>query len=117
MSLRIVAALVAKDLSLFFRNKFFGLITGLAIVLYIVIYFVMPSSVNETLQIGLYAEVVPPAFEQVAEEGIVFETFESEDALVEAVTEGQYAAGVALRQIVLDGHQLLYLFGHPPATQ
>ena len=102
MSLRIVAALVAKDLSLFFRNKFFGLITGLAIVLYIVIYFVMPSSVNETLQIGLYAEVVPPAFEQVAEEGIVFETVESEDALVEAVTEGQYAAGVALPPDILD---------------
>ena len=102
MSLRIVAALVAKDLSLFFRNKFFGLITALGLVLYIVIYFVMPSSVNETLQIGLYAEVVPPAFEQVAEEGIAFETFESEDALVEAVTEGQYAAGVALPPDILD---------------
>ena len=102
MSLRIVTALVAKDFSLFFRNKFFGLITGLGIVAYIVIYFVMPSSVNETLQIGLYAEVVPPAFEQVAEEGIVFETFESEDALIEAVTEGQYAAGVALPPDILD---------------
>lgn len=102
MSVRIVTALVAKDISLFFRNKFFGLITGLGIVAYIVIYFVMPSSVNETLQIGLYAEVVPPAFEQVAEEGIVFETFESEDALIEAVTEGQYAAGVALPPDILD---------------
>jgi len=102
LSVRIVTALVAKDLSLFFRNKFFGLITGLGIVAYIVIYFVMPSSVNETLQIGLYAEVVPPAFEQVSEEGIVFETFESEDALIEAVTEGQYASGVALPPDILD---------------
>jgi ABC-2 type transport system permease protein len=102
LSLRIVAALVAKDLSLFFRNKFFGLITGLGLVAYIVIYFVLPSSVNETLQIGLYAQVVPPAFEQVAEEGIVFETVESEDALVEAVAEGQFAAGVALPPDFLD---------------
>lgn len=102
MSLRIVAALVAKDLSLFFRNKFFGLITALGLVAYIVVYFVLPSSVNETLQIGLYAEVVPPAFEQVAEEGIVFETVESEDALVEAVAEGQFAAGVALPPDILD---------------
>jgi len=94
--------LVAKDLSLFFRNKFFGLITALGLVAYIVIYFVLPSSVNETLQIGLYAEVVPPAFEQVAEEGIVFETVESEDALVEAVAEGQFAAGVALPPDILD---------------
>jgi len=62
----------------------------------------LPSSVNETLQIGLYAEVVPPAFEQVAEEGIIFEIVESEDALVEAVTEGQYAAGVALPPDILD---------------
>ncbi len=102
MSLRIVTALVAKDLSLFFRNKFFGLITALGLVMYIVIYFVLPSSVNETLQIGLYAEVVPPAFEQLAEEGIVFEAVESEDALVEAVTEGEYVAGVALPPDILD---------------
>lgn len=110
MSVRIVTALVAKDISLFFRNKFFGLITILGIVAYIVIYFVMPSSVNETLQIGLYAEVVPPAFEQVAEEGIVFETVESEDALMEAVTEGQYAAGVALPPDILD----LFASGQKP---
>ena len=102
MSLRIVTALVAKDLSLFFRNKFFGLITALGLVMYIVIYFVLPSSVNETLQIGLYAEVVPPAFEQLAEEGIVFDAVESEDALVEAVTEGEYPAGVALPPDILD---------------
>jgi len=113
LSLRIVAALVAKDLSLFFRNKFFGLITALAIVLYIVIYFVMPSSVNETLQIGLYAEVVPPAFEQVAEEGIIFEAVESEDALVQAVTEGQYVVGVALPPDILD---LLASGGRPQIT-
>jgi len=102
LSLRIIAALVAKDLSLFFRNKFFGLMTALGLVLYIVIYFVMPSSVNETLQVGLYAEVVPPAFEQVAREGLVFEEVESEDALVEAVTDGQYAVGVALPPDILD---------------
>jgi len=102
LSLRVVGALVAKDLSLFFRNKFFGLITALGIVAYIVIYFVMPSSVNETLQLGLYAEVVPPAFEQLAEEGIVFEEVESEDALVEAVTDGQYAVGVALPPDILE---------------
>jgi len=102
LSLRVVGALVAKDLSLFFRNKFFGLMTALGIVFYIVIYFVLPSSVNETLQLGLYAEVVPPAFEQLAEEGIVFEEVESEDALVEAVTDGQYAVGVALPPDILE---------------
>ena len=102
MSVRIVTALVAKDLSLFFRNKFFGLITGLGVVAYIVIYFVMPGSVNESLEIGLYAPVMPPAFEQVAEGGIVFETVESEEALVEAVTEGQYPAGVALPADMMD---------------
>jgi len=102
LSLRIIAALVAKDLSLFFRNKFFGLMTVLAIAAYIVIYFVLPSSVNETLAIGLYAETVPPAFEQLAEEGIVFETVESEDALMEAVTAGQYVVGVALPPDILE---------------
>jgi hypothetical protein len=55
MNPRIVGALVQKDVSLFFRNGFFTVITVLAIVFYLVIYFLMPGSVDETLDIGLYA--------------------------------------------------------------
>jgi len=96
MSLRIIGALVAKDLSLFFRNRFFALITVLGLVAYMVIYFIMPSSVNESLEIGLYAPVMLPAFEQMQGEGLEIEVVESEELLKEAVIEGQYVAGIAL---------------------
>ena len=74
MNRRIIGALIAKDLTLFFRNRFFALMSILGIVAYATIYFVMPSSVDETLEIGLYAPVVPPVYEQMVaggQEGLV----------------------------------------------
>ena len=103
MSLRIIGALVAKDLSLFFRNRFFTLITVLGLVAYLVIYFIMPSSVNESLEIGLYAPVMLPAFEQMQGEGLEIEQVESEELLKEGVTEGQYVAGIALPADIMEG--------------
>lgn len=96
MKLGIIGALVAKDFSLFFRNRFFALITVLGLILYMVFYFVMPKSVNENLEIGLYAPVVLPAFEQMQGEGLEIERVESEELLKEGVTEGQYVAGIVL---------------------
>jgi len=102
MSLRIIGALIYKDFFLFFRNRFFALVTVLGIVAYIIIYFVMPSSVDESLKIGLYAPVMPPVFEQLQEEGLEIEVVESDEALREAVTEGQYVAGVALPADIME---------------
>jgi len=102
MNFRIIRALVAKDLSLFFRNRFYGLITVLGIVVYITIYLVMPGSVDEKLEIGLYAPVVPPVLEQLPEEGVEIQAVESEEALIEAVIKGQYAAGMALPADIMD---------------
>ena len=102
MNFRIIRALVAKDLSLFFRNRFYALMTALGIVMYITIYLVMPSSVDEKLEISLYAPVVPPVFEQMAEEGVEIEPVESEGALIEAVIEGHSAAGVALPADIME---------------
>jgi len=102
MNLRIIGALISKDFSLFFRNRFFALVTVLGIVAYIIIYFVMPSSVDESLKIGLYAPVIPPVFEQLQEEGLEIEVVESDEALRQAVTEGQYVAGVVLPDDIME---------------
>jgi len=102
MNLGIIGALVAKDLSLFFRNRFFALITVLGLVVYMVIYFIMPKTVNESLEIGLYAPVVLPAFEQMQGEGLEIERVESEKLLKEGVTEGQYVAGIALPADIIE---------------
>ena len=102
MNLRIIGALISKDFSLFFRNRFFALMTVFALITYLTIYFVMPSSVDESLKIGLYAPVMPPVFEQLQEESLEIEVVESDEALREAVTEGQYVAGVALPADIME---------------
>ena len=55
MNLRTISALVNKDYRLYFRNRFFAIITILGIVVYLIIYFVMPKTVDENLEIGLHA--------------------------------------------------------------
>jgi ABC-2 type transport system permease protein len=103
MNLRIIRALVAKDLSLFFRNRFFAIVTVLGIIFYLALYFwVMPKSVDESLDIGLYTPVMPPAFEQVEAEGLEIQLVESEEELKEGVITGQYLAGIALPADILE---------------
>ena len=102
MNCRIIGTLVSKDLSLFFRKKLILALTALGLVFYLIIYFVMPSSVNENLEIGLYAPVIPPVFEQEEGEGLEIEIVESEEALKETVAEGQYVAGVVLPADIME---------------
>jgi ABC-2 type transport system permease protein len=102
MSWPIVRSLVAKDFTLFFRNRFFAFVSVLGIVAYIILYFIMPASVDETMDIGLYAPVPLPIFEQLQGEGLSIETVDSIDALKEGVTEGRYLAGVVLPADVME---------------
>ncbi len=98
-----VRALASKDLSLFFRNRFYALITGLGLVTFIVLYFVMPSSVDENLDIAVYGEVIPPAFENIGSApGFNLDRLESSQALKEAVLAGQYDAGMELPPDILE---------------
>ena len=62
----------------------------------------MPGSVNENLKIGLYAPVMPPAFEQIQEEGLEIEAVESEEVLKEAVVEDEYIAGIVLPADIME---------------
>ena len=103
MSWRLVATLVAKDLTLFFRNRYFAYITVAGLIAYVGIYFAVPRSVDETLELGLYAPSLPPILEQLQEvQGLALERFDSQEALKEAVAGGEYPAGVVLPDGFLD---------------
>ncbi|UCG54744.1 MAG: ABC transporter permease [Dehalococcoidia bacterium] len=103
MNLDVIRALVTKDFTLFFRNRFYALITVLGIITYLVIYFVMPSSVDEELKIGLHAPVIPPVFELIQQEkGIEFTVYDSDEDLRQAITDGVYEAGVVLPADIMD---------------
>ncbi len=99
MSFRIVGTLVLKDVSLFFKNRFYAIVTPLALVAYLVIYFIMPSSVDETLEIGVYGPETAAVFEGLQGDGVRTESVESEDALKDAVLDGDYVAGLALSDL------------------
>lgn len=96
MNWQIVRALIAKDFKLYFRNRFFALITVLGLVAYVAIYFVMPQTVDETLEMAVYAPVLPPILEQAGSQGLEFVLMESEEHLKEAVVGGEYLAGVVV---------------------
>ncbi len=92
----IVSALVAKDARMFVRNRFFALITVLALVIYVAIFFVMPATVDETLEVAVYAPATLPFHEYLEMDGVSATPLESEDLVREAVLDGRFRAGLAL---------------------
>ena len=96
MNWRIIGTLASKDLSLFFRKKGILALTILGLVFYLIIYFVMPGTVNENLEIGVYAPGLPPVLQHLPEEGLEISIVDSEDVLKERVSDGTYIVGMSL---------------------
>ena len=95
-----VRAVVEKDLSLFLRNRLFLVITFLGLAMYLVIYFVMPSTVNESVKLGVRALEVPSTLTQ--DSGLKIVEVGSEEALKEGVQEEEYVAGVFIPDALAD---------------
>lgn len=92
-----IAALIEKDLTLYFRNQFFALVTGLGLVAYLVIYFLMPASAEDELRFGLHVEAsAASAVDERLGEFVTAQRFDSEEALVAALEENEVPAGLSL---------------------
>jgi ABC-2 type transport system permease protein len=102
MNWRIIGILISKDLSLFFRNRGIAAITMLGIVFFLVIYFILPGSVDESLEVGIYSPETLPAFIELEEEGLKPAMVDSEEALKEGVVAGDYIVGISLPAGMLD---------------
>jgi ABC-2 type transport system permease protein len=97
MNPRALFAMLAKDVRLYFANRFFAFITILGLVFYILIFFLLPKEVDETLELAFYPPVLPQALMDIlSEEGVVLATYESEQALKDAVAAGDELVGIAL---------------------
>lgn len=57
MSLKNISILTKKDLTLFFKNRFFSMITILGLVAYIIIYFALPRTQEDKIKIGIYSDI------------------------------------------------------------
>jgi len=103
MNARIIRALLKKDFSLFMNNRFYMLMTIVGLVFYVGIYFVLPSKADEKISLAMYAPALPPAFEMlINQEGAEVEIYPSEEALKQAVLDGDYPVAVALPPDIVD---------------
>jgi ABC-2 type transport system permease protein len=97
MSGRVIAILAAKDAALYFKNRFFAVITVLSLAVMIGAYFLMPAAMDDSLAFAIYAPVLPSALaQQMAAEGVAIESLPSEEALKAAVAGGDAQAGIVL---------------------
>lgn len=92
MPAHVVTAIVAKDLRLFVRDRFYAFVSLLGLVAYVVLFWVLPATVEETVPIGIHlpggGELVEAGLEASTEQGLAVVVFESASALEDAVAEG-----------------------------
>lgn len=93
MSAGIVRTIIRKDLAEFMRNRFFVFMTLLVLVVWVVVFWLLPDSVDEDISIGVhFGGVEAAAVPQVHGVGLVVTTFPSADELRRAVE--QETAGI-----------------------
>jgi ABC-2 type transport system permease protein len=95
MNATALLVLVAKDIRLFFKNRFFAFVSVLGLVFYVAFFFIMPNQVDEVLELGWYGPALPAAFvNEMEQEGLVLTEYSSEQALRDAVLSGNQVVGV-----------------------
>jgi ABC-2 type transport system permease protein len=99
MNLRMIWTLIKKDLSLYFKNRFFALVTGVGLVFYIAVFFLLPETIDETLEMGWYAPNMPGGIvDQLRQEGLVLNIYASDADLRQAILAGEEPVGISFTE-------------------
>lgn len=97
MALGMLSALISKDIALYFKNRFFALITVLTLAAMLAAYFLVPAEIDETLELGFVGEALPTEFSQLTSDGgLHLERYTDRAALEMAVQTGEIEAGFIL---------------------
>lgn len=88
--LHIVRAILAKDLRAFARDRFYVSVSILGMVVYVLVFWLLPADVDETLSLGVHLEGAAPLLAGVAgqADGLEVVTFDDPVALEQAVAAG-----------------------------
>jgi ABC-2 type transport system permease protein len=119
MNRELLSAIIGKDFKLYFSNRFFALVTVLALVAFIALFFLLPDTVDETLELGLYMADMPAALQEMLDdEEVEFYRAQSVEALQQAVLDGDIPAGYAfpddfLAQLRSGGRPAVQLYLSP----
>ena len=84
-----IGMLVAKDIKLFFRNRFFATVTGLALVVYLILFFLLPHGTEHSVGVAVHLEdpAALPEFEQRIADEEDFTLFPSEEEMLAALED------------------------------
>jgi ABC-2 type transport system permease protein len=111
-----IAALLEKDIKLFFRNQFNLVITILSLGMFIAVFLLLPDNVDQTLDLALYVgDGVPQTLADRFGEPIEAAIFDNEDDLIAAIDNGDYPVGLALTAAAATG-QDAYSVYYAPGT-
>lgn len=133
--MRRVLSIVRKDLAQIARNRFLAAISVLVIVVFGVLFHLLPSRVDETFKMGFYLEVdeeagrafgleggreeiasrLEEAGGEKASEGLELGWADSEDELMRMVEGGRVSAGISLRITGEEPRVALYVSSDAPA--
>jgi ABC-2 type transport system permease protein len=93
--LAIIRAIVAKDLREFSRDRVWKILTPIMLIAYVGLFWLLPSTVEETLTVGVYQRGLGTVLEgsSAAERGLQLVEFDSPTSLAEAVASGESTAG------------------------
>jgi ABC-2 type transport system permease protein len=86
----IVAAILAKDLRAFARDRFYVSVSILGLVAYVLLFWLLPATVEETVPLGVHLEGAEPFLTGLAgaSDGLDVVAFDDPIALVAAVESG-----------------------------
>ncbi len=107
-----IKAIARKDAKMAMRNKLLllALFSG---ILFSLVYYALPSSIDETYSLAVYDEgssQIFPSISGISSEGMSFDTFSTEKDCENAIQNGNYIAGI----ILPEDFDSLLLSGHAP---
>lgn len=108
----VIAAIITKDFRLFTRDRFFFFVSIVGLVFYAVLFWILPSTVDETLQVGFTGPTFGLGIGEIftSDEGLELVPYEDEDTLRAAIEEGdEIAIGLALPSSISDPVITVYI--------
>jgi ABC-2 type transport system permease protein len=107
MNAQIVRTLFLKDLRLYFRNRFFAYVTIVGMIIYVALYTLMPSTVDENPTLAVYAPGIPQIFINLLNSNdIQIAALESDEALRQAIIDNRYIVGIVLDPVTVSAIML-----------
>ena len=95
----IIGTIVRKDFKAFLRDRFYFYMSIVGLVAYVVIFWVLPDTVDEDITIGATGAGIESLLEQVSGEdtgGLTIVAFDSRETLMTAVEEGDQDVALGL---------------------